>query len=88
MLRIIKTTTPKTIREIKARLNEGFKLEDFKIVIDNKCSEWLNDKKMNQYLRPDTLFGTKFESYLNQKPKEITTKDLDIDVSDFFEEDL
>jgi predicted phage replisome organizer/uncharacterized phage protein (TIGR02220 family) len=78
-----KTTTPKTLREIKARINEGFELEDFKIVIDNKCSEWLKDKKMNQYLRPDTLFGTKFESYLNQTPKEITTKDLDIDISDF-----
>ena len=79
-----KTTTPKTIREIKARLNEGFNLEDFKIVIDNKCSEWLEDKKMEQYLRPDTLFSTKFESYLNQKQKEITTKDLasKIDFSD------
>ena len=71
-----KTNTSNTIKHIKARLDEGYILEDFKKVIDNKTLEWLNDKKMNQYLRPDTLFGTKFESYLNQQPREITTKDL------------
>lgn len=57
-----------TQRHIKARLDEGFTLDDFKKVIDNKTAEWLNDEKMSQYLRPETLFGTKFESYLNQKP--------------------
>ena len=40
-------------------------LQDFKTVIDNKCAQWLNDEKMFSYLRPETLFGTKFESYLN-----------------------
>ncbi|MGX8233977.1 conserved phage C-terminal domain-containing protein [Bacillus subtilis] len=59
-------TTNATQRLIKARLNEGFSVEDFKRVIDNKTAEWLNDKKMAEYLRPQTLFGTKFESYLNQ----------------------
>lgn len=71
-----KNNTINTKKHIKARLDEGYSLEDFKKVIDIKTLEWLNDKKMNQYLRPDTLFGTKFESYLNQQPKEITTKDL------------
>lgn len=56
-----------TQRLIKARYNEGFKLDDFKKVIDNKCLDWLRDEKMSEYLRPATLFGTKFESYLNQK---------------------
>lgn len=60
-------TTPKTKSVIKARWNEGFRLDDFKAVIDIKCKEWLSDEKMNKFLRPETLFGTKFESYLNQK---------------------
>lgn len=59
-----------TQRLIKARWNEGFKLDDFKKAIDNKCLDWLRDEKMSEYLRPATLFGTKFESYLNQKTKQ------------------
>ena len=51
--------------KIHARWNEGFRLEDFKHVIDVKAYEWLNDTEMNKYLRPDTLFGSKFEIYLN-----------------------
>ena len=61
-----KSTTPKTKKFIKARLNEKFTEDDFKVVIDKKCNEWLGTD-MEQYLRPETLFGTKFESYLNQK---------------------
>ena len=61
-----RSSTQATQRLIKARFNEGFDLEDFKQVIDNKASDWFNDKKMSEYLRPQTLFGTKFESYLNQ----------------------
>ncbi|MDM5301871.1 phage replisome organizer N-terminal domain-containing protein [Bacillus subtilis] len=60
-------TTPKTKKDIKARWNEGFRFEDFKHVILVKTEEWLNDSAMNRFLRPETLFGTKFESYLNQK---------------------
>lgn len=53
---------------INARLNEGFTIEDFKKIIDNKCKSWLGTK-MDEYLRPETLFCTKhFESYLNEKP--------------------
>ena len=51
---------------INARSNEGFEVEDFKKVIDIKVAAWKNDPKMSQYLRPATLFGTKFESYLNE----------------------
>lgn len=60
-----KYSTSKTKSLIKARWNEGFTLEHFKQVIDNKVSEWINST-MDKYLRPETLFGTKFESYLNQ----------------------
>lgn len=63
-------TTAKTKSLVNARLSEGFTVEDFKIVIDKKCAEWIGDEKMEQYLRPVTLFGTKFESYLNAKTTE------------------
>ena len=60
-----KHTTQSTRNGIKARYNEGFKIDDFKRVIDNQAAEWLYNDKMKKYLRPQTLFGTKFESYLN-----------------------
>jgi uncharacterized phage protein (TIGR02220 family) len=63
------TKSEKTKKFIKTRLNEGFNEEDFQKVIDNKCFHWLNDPKWEKYLRPETLFSTKFESYLNEKPK-------------------
>ena len=62
-----KPTTAKTKTAIHARLAEGFKVDDFKTVIDKKSAEWLGDPKMEQYLRPETLFGPKFEGYLNAK---------------------
>lgn len=52
---------------IKARWNEGCKIDQFKRVIDIKCQDWLNDENMNQYLQPSTLFGNKFDQYLNQR---------------------
>lgn len=66
-------TTPKTRELIKARWKEGFSLNDFKKVIDNKTLEWKNTKWEN-YLRPVTLFSTKFESYLNDDPNIILKK--------------
>lgn len=62
-----KATTANTRKLIKARLKEGFTVDEFKLVIDKKCAEWLNNRDMAQYLRPETLFGNKFESYLNAK---------------------
>jgi uncharacterized phage protein (TIGR02220 family) len=41
-------------------------IEEFKAVIDNKCKAWLKYPKMSAFLRPETLFGSKFESYLNE----------------------
>lgn len=66
-----KSTTKKTISLIDARLKEGFTEEEFYKVIDNKVLNWLDDDKMNAYLRPETLFGNKFESYLNETPKKV-----------------
>ena len=77
-----KSNSKATKRFIVARLNEKYTIEDFKKVIDNKCEDWLEDKKMNEYLRPQTLFGTKFESYLNQKSKIKENKKSEFDVFD------
>lgn len=61
-----KYTTKSTQTKINARLNEGYNLNDFIAVIDKKYDEWIGTE-FEQYLCPDTLFGTKFEKYLNQK---------------------
>ena len=54
---------------INARLLEGHTVEQFKSVVDNKVPIWINDPKMNEYLRPSTLFSKKhFDEYLNAKP--------------------
>lgn len=57
---------------IKARWNEGFKVEDFKTVIDNMVTNWsgkvFNEVPAENYLQPKTLFSNKFDSYLNQIP--------------------
>ena len=58
--------TPNTKRHINARLNEGYTEQDFYTVISKKSDEWLGTEQ-EKYLRPDTLFGAKFESYLNQQ---------------------
>jgi uncharacterized phage protein (TIGR02220 family) len=65
---VYRVSNQKTRKLILARWKEGFTLDDFRKVIDLKTREWLNDPKWSRYLRPETLFGSKFESYLNQKP--------------------
>lgn len=77
-----KSNTPKTVRLIRARLKEGFTIEDFKVVIEKKCTDWLGNEKMERYIRPETLFGTKFEGYLN----EVSNDGNDYDLPEF--EDL
>ena len=64
-----KYQTPKTKEKINARFNEHFTVDDFKKVIDTKCKEWLGTEN-EKWIRPETLFGTKFEGYLNQKTVE------------------
>lgn len=59
-------------RLIKTRWKEGYKLEDFQKVVDNKVLDWtgktINGQPAEKYLQPSTLFGTKFDNYLNEKP--------------------
>ena len=75
-------STPKTQKFINARLAEGFTVSDFKLVIDCKSNEWLNSE-YSQYLRPETLFGTKFEGYLQNAKAMKRANDNDSDMSEF-----
>ena len=72
-----KDTSTETRELIKARLKENYTVDDFKIVIDNMCNEWLNTKYASG-LRPKKLFGDDFESYLNHKciPKKRSLADI------------
>ena len=67
-----------TKEKIAARWAEGFRAPDFKMVIDWKVERWAKDPKMYAYLRPETLFGPKFESYLNEIPPAIR-RDMEVD---------
>lgn len=55
------------LKLIRAKLESGVTVADCKAVIDVKVAEWGNKPEMEQYLRPETLFGArKFEQYLGQ----------------------
>jgi uncharacterized phage protein (TIGR02220 family) len=58
--------TPTTQMHIHARWKEGFRLEDFEKVVRIKKQQWNDNPDMNIYLRPETLFGTKMNSYANE----------------------
>lgn len=72
-------TTKSIQSHIRARLREGFTVDDFKTVIDKKKRAWFGTE-WQKYLRPDTLFGSKFQCYLNEIEKERS-----FDVDDFFD---
>ncbi len=59
-------SSKKTQSSIRARITDGFTIDDFITVIDKKCEEWIGTE-YEKYLRPETLFGTKFEGYLNAR---------------------
>lgn len=59
---------------VKARIKDGFNLDDFKIVILHKIKEWKGKEKTKKWIRPATLFGTKFETYVVQA-RDATTSD-------------
>ncbi len=64
----------KTQKRIKALWCMGFHLEDFIAVIDKKAAKWRGDVKMADFLRPETLFGEKFESYLNESQNPVAQR--------------
>lgn len=57
----------KTRSLIRSLIEKGYTGEEFKYVINAKCSSWLNTD-MEKYLRPETLFSTiKFDGYVNER---------------------
>ena len=61
--------TDGNVKIIRARLNEGYSLDDLKKVVNLKSDQWV-DTDMEKYLRPETLFNkTKFQGYINEKQK-------------------
>ena len=80
-----KANTSKTSSLIKARLKEGFSLEDLKKVVEYKYYQWglnpvvfKNGESSDTYVRPSTLFNNKFENYLaeaNRNLKRYTTSE-------------
>ena len=77
-----KWDNPKTKELINERLNEGYKVADFKIVIDKKAFDW-KGTEFEKYLVPRTLFGDKFESYLEQKVNK-SILDMSMDEIDYY----
>jgi uncharacterized phage protein (TIGR02220 family) len=63
--RNFKTNSKDTREKIRARWNDGFRYEDFVRAIDSRVAKWAGDKKMSEFIRPSTIFGTKFEGYAN-----------------------
>ena len=64
---------------IKARLKEGYVLEDFKKVVDIMVAKW-KGTEYEQYLQPQTLFGNKMDNYLNQPmPRKVHSFQLAVD---------
>lgn len=60
-----KPSSAQARRHIDARLREGHTVAELCGVVDTKARQWL-DSDMAKYLRPETLFGSKFESYLSE----------------------
>ncbi len=84
-------TTKSTKDKINARYNEGFSLIDFMKVNKIKAEQWIDDTEMNKYLRPETLYGNKFESYLQEykrkyKDESVSTGGMSEREKKYFEE--
>ena len=76
--------TEGNMRHIRQRMREGFKLSDFEKVIDRKYKEWHGSPKMQKFLRPETLFGSKFDSYLNEDDASDGSTGVRIDTPDWY----
>jgi uncharacterized phage protein (TIGR02220 family) len=61
-----KGSAESTKKLIQARMSEGYSIEDFITVNQKKVNQWLDDPGMSKFLRPETLYGNKFEGYLNE----------------------
>ena len=76
--------TDANMRNINARLKEGYTIADFKAVVDLKWQQW-SGSKWESFMRPQTLFGTKMDSYLNEVGPRSEPKDIRSVIDDVFE---
>lgn len=82
-----KASSKATARLVKGRMRDGYKLADFKRVIDTKVKAWVDHPRWQTYLRPSTLFNaTNFENYLEESrtidsPAKSVTKPFELDFS-------
>ena len=78
-------TTKGTVKALKSLLTgeNPYTVEDCITVIDKQCVKWIGTE-YEQYLRPSTLFGSKFENYLNGKAKQIESKTIGWQIPDEF----
>lgn len=54
-----------SLQNIRARIGEGYTVEELSLVVDYCNAKWSEDLTMSAYLRPQTLFQpTKFPGYL------------------------
>lgn len=70
-----RASSEETRKHIRARWRDGYRIDDFKRVIDGRCAKWLKDPKMAEFIRPPTLFGAKFEGYLNDSARNEVKRD-------------
>ena len=75
-----RSTTTENRRWMDRPIIAGYTVDDMLRVIDIMCDRWLGDKRMHQYLRPETLFGSKFAGYLNSGSADTGS----FETSDFF----
>jgi uncharacterized phage protein (TIGR02220 family) len=80
--------TSTTLSRLKARYREGYTVEDFKRVIDSKASEWEGKEGFDKFLRPETIFGPKFDTYLAQVSNGHVEVDRDTGVPEGYEDVL
>lgn len=57
-----------TINALTQLIKDGYTIDDFKLVIDKKWSDW-KGTEWQKYFRPETLFRGNFKRYLNEQPR-------------------
>lgn len=58
--------SPDAFAALRRIQDSGRTIADVRAVIETKHAEWQDDDKMRRFIRPKTLFGGNFESYLSE----------------------
>lgn len=57
----------RAVMGLRRAYDSGRTLDDVRQVVRKKHAEWKDDARMSKFVRPSTVFGDKFDEYLNQK---------------------